>query len=491
MARFEGKPNQDKVIASGSRTSMTTASRVLIIDSCEADGVIAGLALQARCEGLDVVRVPGALEYAEHLAAADFQAVVCEHHLDWGEGMAVLRQLRGRFPELPLFLLASSLPPGLAETAVELRLAACVEKTTGGFLDMAGAVCRSLEQRRHEEGASPAWAALDKLPVGLLALSADGAIEGMNARARELLDGHRTARPGVPLIAVFHDLAGTDEWQLLQRGELTRFERAMAPLEGHEEAYILRLSRRPDGGYDGMVEPAPATGAATDNHLEQTNAELEQLAYAVSHDLQEPLQLILRNARLLSDRYQDQLRDGGDKFLGHLVESTERMQSMIDGVLTYSRLRSGQRNLQPISVDDILDQVLDNLKPQVTASGVTLDRHPLPVVRVDRFQIQQLLTNVIGNALKFRGDVPLTVTVRAEDKGDEWLFMVRDNGIGFDGRFQERIFGMFQRLHTSEEYPGTGIGLAVSRKIVEQYGGRMWAQAREGEGATFFFTLPK
>lgn len=470
---------------------MTTASRVLIIDSCEADGIIAGLALRERCARLEVMHVTDPLAYAERLAAGDFEAVVCEQQLDWGEGMAVLRQLRGRFPDLALFLLATRLPPGMADSAVELRLAAWGEKTTAGFLDMAKAVCRSLEQGRPEEGGFPPWAALDKLPVGLFAMSADGVIEGLNARARELLGRRGSARPGVPLTALFHDLAGMDEWQQLRRGEARGFERAMAPLADREEPYILRLSRRPDGGYDGMVEPVPASGAVADRHLEEVNAELEQLAYAVSHDLQEPLQLILRNARLLSERYQDQLRDGGDRFLGHLMESTERMQSMIDGVLTYSRLRSGQRNLQPISVDDILDQVLENLKPQVTASGATVDRHPLPVVRVDRFQIQQLLTNVIGNALKFKGDDPLIITVRAEDKGDEWQFMVRDNGIGFDGRFQERIFRMFQRLHTSEEYPGTGIGLAVSKKIVEQYGGRMWAEAREGEGAAFYFTLPK
>ncbi|MDZ7751285.1 MAG: ATP-binding protein [Gammaproteobacteria bacterium] len=470
---------------------MTTASRVLLIDSCEADGVIAALALRDRCARLEVVHVSGALEYAEHLAAADFEAVVCEHQLDWGEGMAVLRQLRRRFPDLPLFLLAAGLPPGVADSAVELRLSACVSKTSGGILDMAHAVCRSLGQGPLEEQPSRAWTNLDDLPVGLFELSAQGVIEGLNARAREVLGRLGDARPGVPLTALFHDLAGDDEWRRLRGGELVRFEGAMTPSGDHEQPYLLRLSRRSGGGYDGMVEPLSAAGAATDSNLAEANAELEQLAYAVSHDLQEPLQLILRNARLLSDRYHEQLRDGGDKFLGHVVESTERMQSMIDGVLAYSRLRTGQRNLQPISVDDILDQVLENLKPQVAASGATLDRHPLPVVRVDRFQIQQLLTNVIGNALKFRGEAPLTITVRAEDKGDEWEFMVRDNGIGFDGRFQERIFRMFQRLHTSEEYPGTGIGLAVSRKIIEQYGGRMWAEAREGEGAAFFFTLPK
>ena len=472
---------------------MTTHYRVLLIDSIEADAALAELALRHHCPDVQVVTVRGALDYAEQLAAGGFHAVVCEQALPWADGMAVLAQLRGRLPAIPLFLLGTRLPEQVASRAVELGLAAYLEKTSAGFLDMARAVCRSLRIRG--DGGGFADSGFDHLPVGLLGLAADGTIERSNRRAREVLGHLGTPAPGTALTRLLPELAEVPDWQRLLAGGLDRFEHVTpAAGEAAGKGVHLLLTRRPPPavGLDGLVEPAvelDAAGAGSD--LAEVNAELEQLAYALSHDLQEPLQLILRNARLLAERYEDQLRNGGGRFLGHLVENSERMQSMIDGVLAYSRLLHGERNLQPISVDDLVDQVLENLKPQIEEAGATIERHPLPVVRVDRFQIQQLLTNLIANALKFRAQRPLVVAIDARDEGSEWRFAVRDNGIGFDSRFQDRIFKMFQRLHTSEEYPGTGIGLAVSKKIVEQYGGRIWVESRQGEGTSFFFTLPK
>lgn len=469
---------------------MTKSPKVLLIDGCAADSALAELALRHRCAELTVVPVRDAVEYAEQLAAGDFQAVVSDRELGWGDGLEVLRQLRRRFPRLPMFLLAARLPEGVAAHAVDLGLTAYLEKSSAGFLDMAAAVCRNLEDKGRAGGQADAESVVNALPVGLLKLNARGGVEHQNSRACELLG---SGTDGIRLDQLVPGLADLDAWQRLLAGEAERGEHTVAARDsvtGRPLALWVTRRRDGSGGFDAVVEQLD-TEPAAGGDLEELNAELEQLAYAVSHDLQEPLQLIVRNARLLSDRYEDQLRDGGQKFLGHLVESTERMQSMIDGVLAYSRLHHGERNLQPISVDDILDQVLENLKPQLEDAGATVDRRPLPVVRVDRFQIQQLLTNLIGNAVKFRSESPLTISIGAEDNGGEWRFAVRDNGIGFDGRFQDRIFKMFQRLHTSEEYPGTGIGLAVSKKIVEQYGGRIWAESREGEGAAFYFTLPK
>jgi PAS domain S-box-containing protein len=224
--------------------------------------------------------------------------------------------------------------------------------------------------------------------------------------------------------------------------------------------------------------------------LARSNRELEQFAYVASHDLQEPLRMVASYTQLLARRYQGQLDGTANEFIHFAVDGAIRMQHLINDLLTYSRVGTRGKPFEPTDCGQVLAETLANLKIAIEESGARVEHGPLPTVQGDRVQLVQLLQNLIGNAVKFRGTSAPGVYVSAERCGDEWQFRVRDNGIGIEPQYFERIFVIFQRLHTREEYPGTGIGLALCKKIVERHGGRIWVESQPGRGATFHFTIP-
>ena len=225
--------------------------------------------------------------------------------------------------------------------------------------------------------------------------------------------------------------------------------------------------------------------------LARSNAELEQFAYVASHDLQEPLRSITGYLQLLTRRYRDQLDQSAQNFVDRSVAGVQRMQNLIGDLLLYSRVGTHGKPFERVDCTTILDQVRDSLNAAIEESGATVAHQALPAVQADPTQLLQLFQNLIGNAVKFRGEQPPQIHVGAERQDDEWLFSVRDNGIGIDAEQAERIFHIFQRLHTRDEYEGTGIGLAVCKKIVERHGGRIWMESQPGEGTTFYFTIPQ
>jgi PAS domain S-box-containing protein len=224
--------------------------------------------------------------------------------------------------------------------------------------------------------------------------------------------------------------------------------------------------------------------------LERSNRELEQFAYVASHDLQEPLRIVSSYVQLLARRYQGKLDQDADEFIAFAVEGASRMKSLITDLLAYSRVGTRGKEFAPVAMEDMLERATGNLKLAMEESEATLTHDSLPVVLADNMQMIQLLQNLIGNAIKFRGAKPPRIHVGVRNRGEDWLFFVRDNGIGIDPQYAERIFVIFQRLHNRAEYPGTGIGLAICRKIVERHGGQIWVESQPGSGATFYFTLP-
>ncbi len=233
--------------------------------------------------------------------------------------------------------------------------------------------------------------------------------------------------------------------------------------------------------------------ARSNVELERSNAELRQFAYVASHDLQEPLRTIASYLQLLKRRYAGRVLDeGADEYIAFAVDGAKRMQVLIQAVLAYSRVGTHGKDFAPLDARALVARALANLDARLADTGahVTVDGD-LPTVRGDDAQLGQLFQNLIGNALKFvrSGETP-TVAITAERTAEGWTFAVRDNGIGLPPEQAERIFGMFQRLHTRDEYEGTGIGLSVCKRIVERHGGRIWVESRPGEGATFRFTLP-
>lgn len=223
--------------------------------------------------------------------------------------------------------------------------------------------------------------------------------------------------------------------------------------------------------------------------LARSNAELEQFAHVASHDLQEPLRMIASYVALLEERYRGQLDERADRYIHYAVDGAKRMQQLIDDVLKFSRVSSRGRELQPVELESVARDVLTDLSVAIDERAAKVDVGPLPAVVGDASQLRQLFQNLIGNALKFAGDAAPHVQVEAVRDGATCVVTVKDNGIGIAPKHFERIFGVFERLHGREEYPGSGIGLAVSKKIVERHRGAIWVESQEGEGTTFFVRL--
>ncbi|TVQ54981.1 MAG: PAS domain S-box protein [Phycisphaerales bacterium] len=224
--------------------------------------------------------------------------------------------------------------------------------------------------------------------------------------------------------------------------------------------------------------------------LERSNRELEQFAYVASHDLQEPLRMVSSYTQLLASRYQDKLDKDANEFIGYAVEGATRMQQLIDDLLAYSRVQSHKQAFSPVDLNESLDAAIKNLAHPIQESGARIHHDPLPTVPADEVQMQQVLQNLISNAVKFRSRRTPDVHVSAREEEGEWIVSVSDNGIGLDPSYQDRIFVIFQRLHSRNRYPGTGIGLAICKRIVERHGGRIWVESTPDQGSTFSFSIP-
>ncbi|MCH7554012.1 MAG: hypothetical protein IIC82_08460 [Chloroflexi bacterium] len=225
--------------------------------------------------------------------------------------------------------------------------------------------------------------------------------------------------------------------------------------------------------------------------LRSSNEELQQFAYVASHDLQEPLRMVASYNQLLARRYADKLDQEANDFINYSVDGAKRMQVLLNDLLEFSRVGSKGKDLEPTECGPVLAAVLTDLQIAITDANAEVTHDELPWVMADAVQLRQLFQNLINNAMKFRGDQAPRIHLSATLGNGEWTFSVRDNGIGIDPKYFDRIFVLFKRLHTREEYPGTGIGLAICRKIVQKHGGKMWVESAPGEGATFFFTLRK
>ena len=262
----------------------------------------------------------------------------------------------------------------------------------------------------------------------------------------------------------------------------------LARIDTHLTLYGLRQQL---AAQNELLQREIAVRTETQAALLRSNTELEQLAYVASHDMQEPLRMVASYLQLVAQRYKGQLDSDADEFIGYAVDGAKRMQALINDLLAYSRVGTKARPFEPTDCGKVLETALANLRIAVKESGAQVTHGPLPVVMGDPMQLPQLFQNLIGNALKFRRIDPVQVHVAAEPADGEWRFTVRDNGIGIAPEYFNRIFVLFQRLHGRGDYPGTGIGLAICKKIVERHGGTITVDSQPGSGSTFSFTIPR
>ena len=224
--------------------------------------------------------------------------------------------------------------------------------------------------------------------------------------------------------------------------------------------------------------------------LARSNSELERFAYVASHDLQEPLRMVTSYLQLLVKRYGDRFDGDALEFVNYAVDGSNRMKTLINDLLAYSRVGTRSKEFKATDCETLFSEVLQILQPAADETRAEITHDPLPEIWADENQIEQLFQNLVGNAIKFHGAETPRVHVGVRKENKNWLFSVRDNGIGIDPQYFERIFIIFQRLHNREEYEGTGIGLAISKRIVERHGGRIWIESEQGTGSTFYFTIP-
>ncbi|MFA5042876.1 MAG: ATP-binding protein [Kiritimatiellia bacterium] len=248
--------------------------------------------------------------------------------------------------------------------------------------------------------------------------------------------------------------------------------------------------RRHRDDLDALVKERTAALEISNKELARTNENLAQFAYVASHDLQEPLRIMANYSQLLEKRYKTMLDKDADDFIDFIVDAAKRMQKLIADLLEYSRAGDKNINMTKVDCNEVLRKVIAGMAPIVASDCARVTHDDLPVLTAHETGLIQLFQNLIGNALKFHGKEPPLIHVAVRRDKNDWVFAVRDNGIGIEPQYKERIFQIFQRLHSRSEYPGTGIGLAICKKIVENHGGRIWVESAPGEGATFYFTIP-
>jgi len=228
----------------------------------------------------------------------------------------------------------------------------------------------------------------------------------------------------------------------------------------------------------------------TMDELKRSNRELEQFAYVASHDLQEPLRMVASFTQLLEKQYKDKLDETAVEYINFAVDGAKRMQLLINDLLAYSRVTRKSTEFETVNLEKVLNEVLFNLEIVTEKNQTIIIRESLPEIQADYRQMVQLFQNLIGNALKYRRNATPEICISVQKEDDHWLFSVEDNGIGMESQYFEQVFQIFRRLHTQDEHEGTGIGLAITKRIIEHHGGRIWIESEPSKGSTFYFTIP-
>ena len=475
--------------------------KVLLVDDKPYDGELAALVLQKHLPHSTITVVDDAIEFAEHLALGDFSLVITEKQLNWAEGSRILESIKRLYPQCPvIFFSGDKLLP--SETT-HLQPDDQIKKSSAGFLHLPISVNQLLQPAASDENSVNTSSPLvDRLPVGVFSLNQEGRLNCLNSSCKKIFKLsaaddrqkgpllqdlladeparsriRRILQEGLPVNDLDVQLVSTDDVPCWVRLDLWPNQKTDDPMH-HFEGSVSDISSFKD------TLSSLSRNAA---ELTRSNADLEKFAYVTSHDLQEPLSYISRYANLLHER--GDLDDDSERFMGHILDSSKRLQSMVDDILEYSRVGSQGEDFEPVDFGVLADSVVKSMDKSFKEKNAVFKRGDLPALRADARQIKQLFQNLFSNALKFHSDKPPRILLTARQKPEHWEFAVQDNGIGLEKKDRKRVFDMFQRLHSNNEYPGTGIGLAVCRSIVERHGGSIRVKSVPGKGSIFAFTI--
>jgi PAS domain S-box-containing protein len=373
--------------------------------------------------------------------------------------------------------------------------------TTGlDISDIKKAQCQTEEERGRLQ------AILDNLPVGVVVVDNEGRTSFANKAMRRIWGGSKEIDGMEPdpsrMRAWFSDRLESvrpEDWPFVDAvKEGKESIPRIIDIESYDGSnHTLLVTAAPlldkDGNTIGgmSVRQDVTEMKETEKALQRSNIELQQFAYVASHDLQEPLRMVLSYVTLLNKRHEAGLGGDSKEYLRYINEGAERMRQLVNDLLQYSRIDTATAPFTDVDMGPLTKKVIDMVKVAAEERGVMFEVGPLPMVKADGSQMLQLMQNLISNAIKFHGKESPIVRISSTQNSKEWKISVQDNGIGIDPKYNNRLFQMFQRLHTRDEFEGTGIGLAVCKKIIDRHGGRIWVDSEEGKGATFFFTLPK
>jgi hypothetical protein len=362
------------------------------------------------------------------------------------------------------------------------------------------------ERKRAERTANVLASIVESSDDAIVSKSLDGIIVSWN-RVAERLFGYTAKEAVGQSIAIIIPPDRLDEepkiLERLKQGErVEHFDTIRMRKDGSRRHISLTIS--PVRDFDGRIVGASKVARditervcqdealqAANAALNRANADLEQFAHSASHDLQEPLRTVSIYSELLQKNFGDKLGPAGDEYIGYTVEAAERMQKLLEDLRIYLQISTTDHEPKnEIDAGEVLRKTLLNLDVAIRDSGTSISCAELPFVCMHEFELEQVFQNLIGNGIRYCSNLPPRIRVAAERQGDEWLFSVQDNGIGIKPQFQEQIFGIFKRLHSASEYPGTGMGLAICKRIIDREGGRLWVQSEPGRGSTFYFTVP-
>ena len=488
---------------------MNNLPRVLIIDESESDQKLASLVLVGEFGNVELETAGTAAEFSAALNAGRFGLVVTESNFTWSSGIDLIRLVRDVRPDCPVILFTTQGGERLWSESLRLGVDAYVSKSSDGFVRLP-AVVRSVffRSRRTAMASSrdaPYRRLVESLPVGVFVANLEGEILEANAALAAMLGlSNPEEITWSTLPGHFVETSSADIWrtQMASARQVRNLDVRLRRTDGDPmwvriSSWVVEDKTSGMRHIQGVVEGTEDYHAAQEELSERTealsrsNEELEQFAYVVSHDLQQPLSLVSSYLELLGDSVRDKLEGDEESFLDRAAGGAIKMQEMVDAVLGYARVDSLGEEFEPVNLNAVVEEVKTELWKEITCAKAEIVADPLPTVIADPSQMALLFQNLLSNAMKFSEGGPAQVHIGIEEKDDEWWVSVRDEGIGIAPEATERIFVMFQRLHTDTEIPGTGIGLAICKRIVERHGGRIWVESRPGAGATFFIAIPR